>query len=342
MKVNIILPVYNGECDIEKTINNLQEQSYLEYSLILIDDYSTDRTSKIVERLLESDTRIRLVKSNGNKGIVGALNEGLKNLDDDCEYIVRMDCGDICDKERINKQIDFLENNMDYYAVGSQFEFYSNDEISEGAKRFVSYSNKICNFDDIKNDYTVMAIFAHPSLTFRKNLFDVIGYYDSNYYPAEDYEIIARMISNKFKICKIPEVLIKCKFVPNKGISQTKKKEQTISSIRVKLQYMYHNFLDNNKDLNFIIWGTREFAGYLEEELRNEKYKCKVKYFTDFDDRIYGQYKNCIPIISPDDVIKKLEKNDIILTMWNVERKEILSYLNEAGLKKNVNYFVFS
>lgn len=342
MKVNIILPVYNGECDIEKTINNLQKQSYLEYSLIVIDDYSIDRTSKIVEGLLEKDTRIRIVKSNANKGIVGALNEGLKNIDDDCEYIVRMDCGDICDKDRIKKQIDFLEKNRDYYAVGSQFEFYGNDEISEGAKRFVSYSNKICDFDDIRNNYTVMAIFAHPSLTFRKNLFDIIGNYDSNYYPAEDYEIIARMITHNLKIYKIPKILIKCKFTINEGISQTMKKQQVISSLKVKLKFMYDTFIDNKRYINYIIWGSKEFAGYLEEILRDKNKICKVKNFTDFNEELWGSVKNGLPLISPQDIILNFHENDIIIIMWNIEREEIVNFLEKNGLKRNVNFFVFS
>lgn len=74
--ISIIIPVYNAEKWIGQTIENIIQQTYQNFELILVDDKSTDRSVQIIEKYL--DSKIRLIKLSKNSGPAIARNEGLK------------------------------------------------------------------------------------------------------------------------------------------------------------------------------------------------------------------------------------------------------------------------
>lgn len=344
MKVNILMPVYNiRKEELDRTMKSVLNQTYAEFTFLIVDDYSNDNKIDILRYYERLDSRVKIVNSEGSKGIIGALNEGIINIDEDCKYIARIDCGDICLRTRIEKQVKYMDKNPECAVVGTQFEAYCLDyPISDSIVRFQSFSNNICEFEDIKNNYTVMAMFVHSTLMFRKNAIQVVGTYSPQYIAAEDYEIIGRMISNGYKINKIPEVLVKYEFTPNKGISQENRIIQVKTSLKIKSEYIFDNFISNDIKRNVYIWGTKDFAGYLEEELRQKKYNVKVNAFTDFDCSMWGMIKNSLPIINPNEMINSLKKNDIIISMWNIDRENIILFLENNKLLRNEDYFVFS
>lgn len=75
--ISIIVPVYNSEKYLKKTIQSILRQTYEDFELILVDDGSTDSSGKICDEFQNMDSRIRVVhKKNG--GICSARNEGLR------------------------------------------------------------------------------------------------------------------------------------------------------------------------------------------------------------------------------------------------------------------------
>lgn len=81
-KLSIIIPVYNGEKHIEKTVRNLLASSYQNLELLLIDDGSTDGSLALCRKLSKSDCRIQVLhKENG--GIGDARNFGLSHATGD-------------------------------------------------------------------------------------------------------------------------------------------------------------------------------------------------------------------------------------------------------------------
>ena len=73
-KISVIMPVYNGEKFLKDAIEGVLNQTYKDFEFLILDDGSTDNSSKIVESF--SDPRIKVVKLN-HKGIVEALNMAL-------------------------------------------------------------------------------------------------------------------------------------------------------------------------------------------------------------------------------------------------------------------------
>lgn len=77
-KLSIIIPTYNCEKFIEKTLNSIIEQSYKNLEIIVVDDRSQDNTVSIVQRLSKVDTRIRLIQKIINSGSGTARNIGIE------------------------------------------------------------------------------------------------------------------------------------------------------------------------------------------------------------------------------------------------------------------------
>lgn len=92
MIFSIILPVYNSEKFLDRTINSVLDQSYSNFELIIIDDKSTDNSLKIANKFQKKDARIRLIAQSKNKGVANARNIGLEKVKG--EYILFLDSDD--------------------------------------------------------------------------------------------------------------------------------------------------------------------------------------------------------------------------------------------------------
>lgn len=76
-KISIIIPVYNTEKYVEKSINSILNQSYKNIELIIINDGSTDNSEKIIKRIIRDNKNIKYKKIK-NSGVAHARNEGLR------------------------------------------------------------------------------------------------------------------------------------------------------------------------------------------------------------------------------------------------------------------------
>jgi hypothetical protein len=79
-KVSIIVPAYNEEVNIVKTISNLKEQDYPNFEIIFVDDGSKDRTLEYVQKAFDGDKSVRIL-TEPNSGKASALNFGIKSSD---------------------------------------------------------------------------------------------------------------------------------------------------------------------------------------------------------------------------------------------------------------------
>lgn len=89
-KVSIVVPIYNVEAYLEKALASIQQQSYRELKVIMVNDGSTDHSVEIAQSFLQ-DSRFMLV-SQKNKGLSAARNTGLKYVDS--EYVYFFDSDD--------------------------------------------------------------------------------------------------------------------------------------------------------------------------------------------------------------------------------------------------------
>jgi glycosyltransferase involved in cell wall biosynthesis len=139
--VTVLMPVYNGEEFLHEAIESILKQTYLNFELLIINDGSTDSSENII--LSYPDTRIRYIKNESNIKLIATLNNGFALAQG--KYIVRMDADDYSVKERLQKQVAFMEANPEVTLAGSWFE-----TIGDEPSRVVKYESDV-NFYPVQN-----------------------------------------------------------------------------------------------------------------------------------------------------------------------------------------------
>lgn len=98
--ITVIVPVYNAESYLGQCVESIQAQSYKDLDIILVNDGSTDNSSKMCDRFAASDPRVRVFhKANG--GLSSAWRTGLLEADSNSEYIVFVDADDWIEADHV-------------------------------------------------------------------------------------------------------------------------------------------------------------------------------------------------------------------------------------------------
>ena len=96
--ISVIVPVYNVAQYLEKSIASIQQQTYQNLEIILVDDGATDESGRLCEQIAEQDERV-LVYHKENEGLSQARNDGLKQAHGD--YVIFIDSDDYIHSEMI-------------------------------------------------------------------------------------------------------------------------------------------------------------------------------------------------------------------------------------------------
>tara|TARA_B100000787_G_C16198685_1_gene302924 strand:+ start:3068 stop:3961 length:894 start_codon:yes stop_codon:yes gene_type:complete len=195
--VSIVIPSYNHEKYIEETIISVMEQTYNNIELIVIDDGSTDNSREVIEKCLIKYS-FKFVKKK-NEGLIKTLIYGLELITG--KYYQALASDDIIYKEKIEKQVNFLESKSEYAMVYSDCNrFYEKLNLKIKASKDYNFRG-----GDIFNEiYT--SYFSIPALTvlIKSDIIKSYGYLGE--FKVEDW-ILWNRISFSNKIGFIDEPL---------------------------------------------------------------------------------------------------------------------------------------
>lgn len=200
LKISVIMGVYNTN-NIEmlrKSITSILDQTYPNFEFIICDDGSTDNTMDLIKTIVKDDKRVKLIKNDKNMGLAYTLNHCIEKAHG--EYIARMDADDYSEKERFQKQIDFLENNKEYSVVGSNVALF--DEKGIWGERSLPEIIE-------KEDFLFTSPFMHPTVMMRKKDLKNVNNYRvaKETLRAEDYDLWMRMYAKGYKLYNLQEKL---------------------------------------------------------------------------------------------------------------------------------------
>lgn len=196
--VTVLMAVYNGEKFLKEAMESILNQTFIDFEFLIINDGSTDNSVKIIESF--DDPRIRLIHNEKNLKLIASLNKGISLARG--KYIARMDSDDISMPNRLEKEVNFLENSLEYGLVGT---YYTVIDGKGKEQRNVSYPS---SNDLIKLFLSLNCPLVHGSIMGRCELFQQNLYGSKEYYAVEDYELWTRM-AKVTKIHNIPEYLFK-------------------------------------------------------------------------------------------------------------------------------------
>lgn len=178
IKISVVVPAYNVEKYIEKTLRSIMKQSLKEIEIIVINDGSKDNTLAIIKKLMLEDTRIVLIdKKNG--GVSQARNDGIKKARG--EYLSFIDGDDWIEKDFFEESYKYgVENNLDMIACDMSLDYirknksklcfeFKTDKIISG-KEYLDfyYDNDVIR--GVANKIIKKEIFIKNNLFFLENV----------------------------------------------------------------------------------------------------------------------------------------------------------------------------
>jgi len=197
-KVSIIIPTYNRAHCISSTINSALNQTYPNIEIIVVDDGSNDGTAEAVS---DFGSKISyFYKQNG--GVSSARNFGITKSSG--ELIAFLDSDDIWLPEKLEKQVTYLNNNLDFGMVLCDC-FYVD---SKGIRTGISNRRSVLPHDG----YLFREILLNPSLLpssvlVKKTLLVQVNSFDENLRTAEDLDLHIKL-SQLTKIGLLEEPLL--------------------------------------------------------------------------------------------------------------------------------------
>ena len=206
-RVSVIMPVYNGARFIKDSILSILNQTYTDWELIIVNDGSTDKTADIIDKYARSEPRIRVFHLDKNQGVSAASNFAVEQSTG--EYITRLDSDDIAFPERLQVQVDFMDNHPDIDLAGSYFKAFH-----PGGTEFdvviPTDSATLAKLLPTQNQL------GHSTVMMRRAIFDKVGGYDTTFTLAEDYEFYLRVLEHG-KIANIPQFLVFYRMHPDQA-----------------------------------------------------------------------------------------------------------------------------
>lgn len=148
-QISILMPVFNAELYIKKTVESILAQDFKNFEIIIIDDASKDNSLKLIKKIVPSDERLKLFINKKNKGRASAINIGFKHAKG--RYITFSDADDLFYPERLKKQINFLEQNPNIDMIyGDMIKLFENGE--KVLKKAVDFNNLNEPLDKLKKE----------------------------------------------------------------------------------------------------------------------------------------------------------------------------------------------
>jgi glycosyltransferase involved in cell wall biosynthesis len=181
--VSIITVVFNRKTSIERAILSVLDQSYENIEYIIVDGNSTDGTLEIIKKY---EDRIDYWISEPDKGMYHALNKGIDLANGDLIGLCHSD--DYLFNEDVIEHVvnTHLKINADIY----HGDVIISDERNNKIVRIISNSDYIT-----QTHHSIV----HPSTFIKRLVFSTIGYYNTTYRSAADYELMIRLKINNLK-----------------------------------------------------------------------------------------------------------------------------------------------
>lgn len=209
--VSVIVPAYNAETFIQRTLDSILTQTYTNIEVLVVDDGSQDGTAEIIESYVKKNSRVILLKQK-NAGVAAARNLAIEKSRG--QYIAPIDADDIWYPQKLEKQVQcLLEADQSVGLVYAWSVSIDEDDKIIGTINIESYNF----FQSIEGTVYPALIYTNfignasvPLI--RRSCFEKVGGYNSklkahNAQGCEDWDICLR-ISEHYKFRVVREILI--------------------------------------------------------------------------------------------------------------------------------------
>jgi glycosyltransferase involved in cell wall biosynthesis len=221
--VSILIPNFNKEKYLEKTLASILNQEYEYWECIIVDDGSTDSSKSILNSFQEKDARFKIFDrpSTIEKGANFCRNFAYSLASG--EYIQWFDSDDLMYPWFIRTKVDLLKANLNTPFVVSKGDLKFEKEFKGNRKFGQNFYSK-----DIIPDYLKFRIlFFTAGPLFRKYVFTEVGLFNENLYRHQEWELYLRVLL-RFRNFKIIERASFAYFVVSQSITSSHQNRQLV------------------------------------------------------------------------------------------------------------------
>ena len=217
-KISVLMNVYNVEAYVAEAIASIQAQTFSDIEIIIADDGSTDGTRAIVESIAFVDSRIKVIGTAKNRGIPYALNLGLKFCS--APFIAKMDGDDIALPTRLERQLQFLEENPGVALIGCAT---SAIDLCGTLIPGLSISRKPITPEAVAETMLQATPCFHVWLA-RRAVYDALSGYRA-VTLATDYDFLLRAVTSGYSVSNLPDALMKIRTRPGNVSSRLEQRK---------------------------------------------------------------------------------------------------------------------
>lgn len=175
---------------LRNSVDSILNQTFTDFEFLICNDGSTNGTLEYLKSIESKDKRIKILSYEKNRGLNYALNTCLEKATG--KYIARQDDDDISAPDRLEKEVEFLDNNSDYAIVGTLADVFDDNGI------WGKYDNPEW---PSKYDFYWNSPFMHPTIMIRKGAYDAVNGYriSKETRRCEDIDLFMRMYAAGYK-----------------------------------------------------------------------------------------------------------------------------------------------
>ena len=197
--ISVIMGTYNGRKCIDRAIDSIRKQTFLDWELVICDDCSTDGTYEYLLERYGNDPKIIITQLSKNSGLSSALNRCIELSHG--EYLARMDDDDYSHPDRLEKQLLTLEEHPEVALVSCNINYFDDNGIFGNSGNY----NSICSKEDI---YCGRSFVHLTVLIRRKAILDVGGYTVSEQTRrGQDYDLWCKLYYAGYKGMIMADIL---------------------------------------------------------------------------------------------------------------------------------------
>ena len=226
-RVSVLMPVRAPDPRwFPEALRSILSQSVHDLELIVVEDPSSVSAEPMLRDFV--DPRIRHVKNDRSTSLVELLNLGLGLAR--APLVARMDADDVCEPDRLEKQLAYLDAHADVDVVGTDLTIIDESGRAVGRRGYPTSHAAIVE---------AMARFnplAHPAVMFRRATIEAAGGYRHPERAAQDYELWSRLAVDGRRFANLPETLVRYR-VHDGAVKSTKLRETLRSTLATKETY---------------------------------------------------------------------------------------------------------
>lgn len=343
--VSVIVPIYNMQAFLAETIESVLASSYQNFEVILMDDGSTDNSSKIAIEYAEKDTRLKFfVQENG--GASKARNHAIEKASG--TYILPVDADNLISKDYIEEAVKILEKKSNVKIVTCNSVYFGD---KQGPVNLPPFSLKLLARKNLMDNCAM----------YRKSDWEIAGGYCSEIMGREDWDFWISMLKTGGDVYKLPLVGLHYRVTPNSKRKRTRHlKAIIIGQMNMRHKAFFYKML-GGKLRKSRTWS--KVINFLLHIIQPETIVCNPA-FNEFEEFVYSSPETLkenpnqkrfvvnkreveITYIKPRNIISQIIKGDIFKSKVqnlyeNSDWNQVIGYyeIRTLFLFKKESYFI--